>query len=137
VRQHDGTEALNRARELRRNATEAEDRLWYHLRSRRLANFKFRRQVWIGPFIADFLCMDAMLIVEVDGSQHIDEAAYDDSRTAFLANKGYRVIRVWNNDVMQRMDGVLAAILDALTGVPSPSHASHGSLPLPVGERGK
>lgn len=137
MRQHDGTEALNRARELRRDATEAEDRLWYRLRSRRLGNFKFRRQVWIGPFIVDFLCMDARLVVEVDGSQHLDDAAYDDNRTAFLATKGYRVIRVWNNDVMQRMDGVLAAILDGLTRVPSPSHASHGPLPLPVGERGK
>jgi very-short-patch-repair endonuclease len=137
VRQRDGTEALNRARELRRDATEAEDRLWYRLRSRRLGDFKFRRQVWIGPFIADFLCMDAMLVVEVDGSQHIDDVAYDDDRTAFLATKGYRVIRVWNNDVMQRMDGVLAVILDGLTRVPSPSHASHGPLPLPVGERGK
>ncbi|MGC5798330.1 endonuclease domain-containing protein [Sphingomonas sp. NFX23] len=137
MRQRDGTEALNRARELRRDATEAEDRLWYRLRSRRLGDFKFRRQVWIGPFIADFLCMDAMLVVEVDGSQHIDDVAYDDDRTAFLATKGYRVIRVWNNDVMQRMDGVLAVILDGLTRVPSPSHASHGPLPLPVGERGK
>jgi very-short-patch-repair endonuclease len=137
VRQHDGTEALDRARGLRRDATEAEDRLWYHLRSRRLGNCKFRRQVWIGPFIADFLCMDAMLVVEVDGSQHIDNVAYDDSRTAFLANKGYRVIRVWNNDVMQRMDGVLAAILDGLTRVPSPSHALHGPLPLPGGARVK
>ncbi|MES3099667.1 endonuclease domain-containing protein [Sphingomonas faeni] len=137
MRQHDGTEALNRARELRRDATEAEDRLWYRLRSRRLGNFKFRRQVWIGPFIVDFLCMDAMLVVEVDGSQHIEDVAYDDARTAFLATKGYRVIRVWNNDVMQRMDGVLAAILHRLTRVPSPSHALHGPLPLPVGEKGK
>ena len=137
MRQRDGTEALDRARGLRRNATEAEDRLWYQLRSRRLGNFKFRRQVCIGPFIADFLCMDARLVVEVDGSRHNDDLVYDDSRTAFLATKGYRVIRVWNNDVMQRMDGVLAAILYGLTGVPSPSHALHGPLPLPVGEKGK
>jgi very-short-patch-repair endonuclease len=137
VRQHDGTEALDRARQLRREATEAEIRLWQNLRSRRLADFKFRRQVWIGPFIADFLCMDAMLVVEVDGSQHIGDVAYDADRTAYLANKGYRVIRVWNNDVMQRMDGVLAAILSALSNVPSPSHASHGPLPLPAGERAK
>ena len=137
MRQKDGTEALNRARQLRREATEAEARLWQNLRSRRLADFKFRRQVWIGPFLADFLCMDARLVVEVDGSQHIDDAAYDADRTAYLANKGYRVIRVWNNDVMQRMDDVLAAILSALTDVPSPSHAAHGPLPLPVGERAK
>ena len=111
--------------------------MWYQLRSRRLGNFKFRRQVWIGPFIADFLCMDARLVVEVDGGQHVEDVAYDDRRTAFLATKGYRVIRVWNNDVMQRMDGVLAAILSALSNVPSPSHASHGPLPLPAGERAK
>ncbi|RXD05836.1 endonuclease domain-containing protein [Sphingomonas sp. UV9] len=122
---------------MRRDATEAETRLWQNLRSRRLANFKFRRPVWIGPFIADFLCMDAMLVVEVDGSQHIGDVAYDADRTAYLANKGYRVIRVWNNDVMQRMDGVLDAILSALSSVPSPSHASHGPLPLPVGEKAK
>ena len=111
--------------------------MWQHLRGRRLGNHKFRRQVWIGPFVADFLCMDVMLVVEVDGSQHIGDATYDADRTAYLANKGYRVIRVWNDDVMQRMDGVLAAILSALSSVPSPSHASHGPLPLPVGERAK
>jgi len=137
VRKHDGTEALDRARKLRRDATEAEALLWQNLRSRRLGDFKFRRQAWIGPFIADFICMDAMLIVEVDGNQHGDAIAYDDARTAFLASKGYRVIRVWNNDVTQRMDGVLAAILSALSDVPSPSHASHGSLPLPAGERAR
>ena len=136
MRQKDGTEALNRARQLRREATDAEARLWQNLRSRRLADFKFRRQVWIGPFIADFLCMDAMLVVEVDSSQHIGDAAYDADRTAYLANKGYRVIRVWNNDVMQRMDDVLAAILSALGSVPSPAHpaAPGGPLPLPHGE---
>ncbi len=137
MRKHDGTEALDRARKLRRDATEAEALLWQNLRSRRLGDFKFRRQAWIGPFIADFICMDAMLIVEVDGNQHGDAIAYDDARTAFLASKGYRVIRVWNNDVTQRMDGVLAAILSALSDVPSPSHASHGSLPLPAGERAR
>ncbi len=139
MRKHDGTEALDRARQLRREATEAETRLWRHLRNRRLGNHKFRRQVWIGPFIADFLCMDAMLVVEVDGSQHIGDVAYDADRTAYLANKGYRVIRVWNNDVMQRTDDVLAAILSALGSVPSPSHpaAPGGPLPLPGGERGQ
>ena len=139
MRQKDGTEALDRARQLRRHATEAETRWWQNLRGRRLGNCKFRRQVWIGPFIADFLCMDAMLVVEVDGSQHIGDAAYDADRTAYLANKGYRVIRVWNNDVMQRTDDVLAAILSALGSVPSPSHpaAPGGPLPLPHGERAK
>ncbi len=139
MRRHDGIEALDRARRLRRHATEAETRWWQHLRGRHLGNHKFRRQVWIGPFIADFLCMDAMLVVEVDGSQHIGDVAYDADRTAYLANKGYRVIRVWNNDVMQRMVDVLAAILSALGSVPSPSHpaAPGGPLPLPHGERAK
>nr|WP_242008258.1 endonuclease domain-containing protein [Sphingomonas ginsenosidivorax] len=124
---------------MRRNATRAEALLWQHLRNRRLGDFKFRRQVWVGPFIADFLCMDAMLVVEVDGSQHLGDVAYDGNRTAYLTSKGYRVIRVWNNDVMQRMDDVLAAILSALGSVPSPSHpaAPGGPLPLPVGERGQ
>ncbi|MEG3164615.1 DUF559 domain-containing protein [Sphingomonas sp. PB2P19] len=137
MRKHDGTEALDRARQLRRDATEADARLlWQSLRGRRLGNHKFRRQVWIVPFIADLLCMDPMLVVEVDGSQHIGDVAYDADRTAYLANKGYCMIRVWNNDVMQRMDDVLAAILSALSSVPSPSHAAHVPLPLPNGERG-
>jgi very-short-patch-repair endonuclease len=137
MQQIDGTEALARVRELRRFGTDAEKRLWSSLRNRRLEGFKFRRQVWIGPFIADFLCAEAKLIVEADGSQHGDHADYDLRRDTVLQREGYRVLRFWNNDVVERLEDVLEAIRAALierVPVPSPSHAAHGPLPLPVGE---
>ena len=84
------------ARTLRREATEAEDRLWQELRGRRLDGIKFRRQVPVGRFVADFLCSDAMLIVEVDGSQHAGSMR-DDKRTAELNRLGFRVLRFWND----------------------------------------
>src|SRR5690349_4465532 len=108
MRQADGTEALERVRQLRRSSTEAEKLLWGYLRSRRLEGQKFRRQVWIGPYIADFLCVDAGLIIELDGSQHADRAAYDASRSAYLKERGLTVLRFWNNDVLSDIDAVLA-----------------------------
>jgi adenine-specific DNA-methyltransferase len=81
---------------------------------------KFRRQVWLGPFIADFFCADARLIVEVDGDSHADQAAYDDRRTKWLAAEGFRVVRVTNSDVMHNLDGVLEHIAAVL---PSPSQS--------------
>jgi len=133
----DGTEALSRSRSLRRSATEAEKILWRELRNRRLAGFKFRRQVWIGPFIADFACVEAKVVVEADGSQHSDHRQYDVRRDVYLRGEGYRVLRVWNNELMGNMDGVLEAIRHALLErVPSPSHSASasGPLPLPRGE---
>lgn len=131
----DGTDALSRSRELRKFATEAEKILWRELRSRRLEGFKFRRQFWIGPFIADFACVEGKLVVEADGSQHGTRRDYDVGRDAYLCGEGFRVIRVWNNEVTENLDGVLTAIRAALLErVPSPSHASHGPLPLPQGE---
>lgn len=100
------------ARHLRRDTTDAERLLWFHLRNRRLGDLKFRRQCPIGPFVADFLCADAGLIVEVDGSQHGEDA--DASRTHFLERRGYRVLRVWNHDVLVRTASVLESILAAL-----------------------
>ena len=136
MRKVDGTEALNRVRQLRRTMTEAEKLLWSHLRNRRLDGFKFKRQEWIGPFIADFLCMQAMLIVEVDGSQHGDHAGYDHDRDAYLKREGYRVLRVWNNEVTVDLEAVLIAIRAALSErVPSPSHAAAPRGPLPLPER--
>jgi very-short-patch-repair endonuclease len=117
--------------------TEAEKLLWSAIRDRRLEGFKFRRQMWIGSFIADFVCMEAKLVVEVDGSQHGERAGYDQARTKALAKEGYRVLRFWNNEVMGEMDGVLTAIRAALLDiVPSPSHSAspRGPLPLPPGE---
>jgi len=94
-------------------ATEAEKRMWRLLRSRRLAGFKFRRQVPIGTYVADFVCYDARLIIELDGSQHVD-SAHDRKRDAWLSDDGYRVLRVWNNDLTHNEAGVLEAIWAAL-----------------------
>jgi len=126
MRQVDGTEALARVRQLRRNATEAEKMLWQHLRGRSLEGHKFRRQVWIGPYIADFLCNEAALVVELDGSQHADSADYDAARSAYLEERGFRVLRFWNNDVLGDIDAVLIAIRAA---VPSPSHSLRERVP--------
>lgn len=103
------------ARRLRRDATEAENRLWTHLRNRQLAGWKFVRQLPVSGFYADFACREAMLIVEVDGSQHA-ESTYDATRTARLNAEGYRVLRFWNNEVLQETDSVLLAILEGLQG---------------------
>lgn len=108
-----------RPRQLRRNATDAENRLWYVLRNRSLGGWKFVRQFPVGPYIADFACREAALIVEIDGSQHADNEK-DLSRTTFLNSEGYGVLRFWNNEVMDNRDGVLEAILRTIDGSPSP-----------------
>jgi very-short-patch-repair endonuclease len=109
-----------RSRELRRNATDAEKLLWKALREK-LSNLKFRRQVPLGPYFADFVSHSARLIVEVDGGQHATAEDYDAARTAFLNDEGYRVIRFWNNDVTQNIEGVLATIASALPPHPPTS----------------
>lgn len=114
-----------RARELRRNATDAEKRLWALLRER-LPAAKFRRQVPIGPYFADFASHGSRLILEVDGGQH-DEAT-DAVRTAFLQGEGYHVVRFWNHDVMHNAQGVLAIIAAALTPHPPVAAATGPSL---------
>lgn len=137
MRKIDGTEALARVRKLRKEMTPAEKRLWSHLRNRGLEGFKFRRQDWIGPFVGDFVCWQARLIVEVDGSQHGEQVEYDRDRDDYLAREGFKVIRFWNNDVTGDLDAVLSSIrAHLLERVPSPSHApsARGSLPLPEGE---
>jgi len=93
--------------------TDAERKLWFALRDRRFTNFKFRRQVPVGPFIADFLCYDARLVIEVDGGQHA-ESVRDSRRDQWLAANNFRVLRFWNNDVLMNIEGVLTLILDAL-----------------------
>src|SRR3546814_238565 len=95
------------ARTLRQNATEAEQRLWHHLRAGRLEDHKFRRQAPIGRHIADFLCEKSRLIIELDGGQHADQAEADQRRTQSLESSGYTVLRFWNNDVLQNTQGVL------------------------------
>ena len=102
-----------RVRQLRRNATDAEMKLWFVVCDRRLAGYKFVRQISIGPYVADFLCRDRKLIVEVDGGQHA-ESASDQIRDAYLTSEGYSVLRFWNSDVLGNIDGVLQTILASL-----------------------
>jgi len=110
-RQPAGT--VTRARDLRRNGTEAEKRLWRALREA-FPNARFRRQVPVGPYFADFLSIGVQLIVEVDGGQHAEAADYDATRTRFLESQGYRVLRFWNNDVIANTEGVIAQIAVSL-----------------------
>jgi len=151
------TGAVPRARLLRRDATAAEKVLWRALREA-FPPIRFRRQVPVGPYFVDFLSFGARLIVEVDGGQHAEAVEYDARRTRFLEAQGYRVLRFWNNDVLENLEGVIETIAKSLslweregaaqrrkgeavsptqqTCPPSPSHdASHrGPLPLPMGE---
>jgi very-short-patch-repair endonuclease len=106
----------SRARAMRRSPTDAELRLWRLLRDRRLSGLKFRRQVPIGPYIVDFLCVGARLIIEADGSQH-GESGRDEARDAYLAAQGWNVLRFWNHDILQNRDMILDTIL-AKAGLP-------------------
>ena len=110
-------------RALRKNMTDAERRLWAVLRGRRFDDYKFRRQVAVGRYVADFICYEHRLIVEVDGSQH-DESARDKTRDAWLASQGFRMLRLWNRDVLLDTDGALLSILAALKEPPHPSGAA-------------
>jgi very-short-patch-repair endonuclease len=105
---------IERARILRVEATDAERKLWALLRGRRLAGVKFRRQVPIDRYYADFACVEAKVIVELDGGQHHDQADYDAARTETLLACGWSVIRFWNTDVMENADGVADTILAEL-----------------------
>ena len=114
------------ARSLRSRMTDAERILWYHLRARRLAGFKFRRQLVIEPYIVDFACIEAKLIVEADGGQHGEQENADAERTAFLNRSGYRVLRFWNHEILTDTDAVLERIHSALIESPHPT-ASPGA----------
>ena len=102
------------ARNLRRKMTDAERKLWHALRDRRLAGHKFRRQHPIGPYVADFYCEAKRLMVEVDGGQHTRRQQADAKRTKWLEARGYRVIRLWNSEVLTNLEGVQKVILEAL-----------------------
>ena len=123
---------VRRARTLRRNVTEAEKHLWQRLRALPLATSHFRRQATIGPYFADFACHTHRLVIELDGWQHGLElhSISDAKRDAYMASKGYRVLRFWNNEVMQNLDGVISAIADALSAplppTPDPSPPLRG-----------
>ena len=114
-----GVGALDTARRLRRNSTEAERVLWRHLRNRQLGGCKFRRQQPLGSYVVDFACFEKRLIVEVDGGHHDEQASQDAKRDDWLRSRGYRVLRFWNNQILGDVDSVKQAILDA-TAAPSP-----------------
>jgi lysyl-tRNA synthetase class 2 len=122
-----GKQDHTRERQLRRDQTEAERQLWERLRDRRLAGFKFRRQHRIGPYYADFVCAAAMLVVELDGSQHLEQVDSDAARTRFLESLGYRVLRFWNDEAMVSTEDVLDAIFKALR----PPHPAASQPPSP------
>ncbi len=100
-----------RAKDLRRDQTPAERQLWACLRGKQLGGFRFRRQHPIGPFIVDFCCLSPRLAIEIDGDSHAEQVEYDESRTAYLEECGYAVIRFTNQDVQRRLEGVLGEIM--------------------------
>jgi very-short-patch-repair endonuclease len=109
------------AKTLRGQQTREELRLWYLLRGRRFSRYKFRRQHVVGNYILDFACCEARLAIELDGGQHLQQEAYDQQRTEWLALKGWRVLRFWNNELNQDEEAVLRKIFDTLqTLLPSP-----------------
>ena len=115
-----------RQRELRRNATEVEKRLWSRLRNRQLDGIKFRRQTPIGRYIVDFVSESEKLIVELDGGQHAQQTEADAERTQALEAMGYIVIRFWNNEVIENIDGVLMEILNTARSAKPLSHGERG-----------
>jgi len=119
----------SRARSLRREMTDAERLLWRNLRSRSFEGHKFRRQVVIEPYIVDFACLDARLIIEADGGQHDEQREDDAERTERLEKMGYRVLRFWNHEILKELESVLEQIRLALNDIPSPQ-------PLSLRERG-
>jgi len=105
-----------RARKLRRDLTDAERKLWWHLRRLPIERSHFRRQATIGPFFADFACHEQRLVIEVDGAQHNEpeNVVRDAERSIYLQSHGYRILRFWNNDVLKNINGVMEAILAAM-----------------------
>ncbi len=123
------TTVLDNAKELRQHQTDAEQRLWYHLRAHRLMGLKFKRQKPVGRYIVDFICMEQKLIIELDGGQHASQEQYDQQRDHWLREQDFAVMRFWNHDVMQRLDDVLEQIRLAVVP-PSPP------APLPLAGEG-
>jgi very-short-patch-repair endonuclease len=123
--------AVTNARALRLQSTDAERRLWSHLRRKQIEGVRFRRQFPLGRYIVDFACFDARLIVEVDGGQHAAQQEADQKRQQWLATQGYKVIRFWNNDVLANTEAVVGEIQRAVIGrrahpPPSPSRRGRG-----------
>ena len=117
------------AKQMRKNATDAEKLLWRHLRAKQVDNFKFRRQEQIGRYIVDFVCYEKQLVIEADGGQHAVEKEKDEVRTAWLNSQGFHVLRFWNNMILTNPKGVIEEIERYLL-TPSP-------WPSPTGGEGK
>jgi very-short-patch-repair endonuclease len=115
-----------RAQELRNSATPAECKLWTHLNRRQVAGTKFSRQMPIGPFICDFVSRSARLVIELDGGQHDENEGRDQSRTAYIEGMGYRVIRFWNNEVLESIEYVVSRIEQMLVDAPPPTPPASG-----------
>lgn len=111
-------------RKLRRNMTDAELRLWRSLRGRQIDGFKFRRQHPFEDYILDFVCLEAMLVIEVDGGQHASNATADEARTKNLNGAGFRVLRFWNDEILCDIEAVRESIWKALNEDPSPPQSS-------------
>jgi very-short-patch-repair endonuclease len=120
------------ARKLRNNLTDAEKHLWYYLRNKNLEGLKFRRQVILGKYIVDFICFEKRLIIEVDGGQHVDNKQSDIVRDAWLGSQGFRVLRFWNNEVLENRDGVILKILSVLQPPPPPGSSPGQALAPPA-----
>ena len=110
----DNPALYQRAKAMRQEMSKAEAKLWQHLRVGRLNGYKFRRQQPIGNYIVDFMCVTPKLIIEADGRQHTEQAAYDHARTAHLNSLGFTVLRFWNHEILQQTNDVLAEILRVL-----------------------
>jgi adenine-specific DNA-methyltransferase len=122
------------AKVLRKQMTDAERRLWRHLRNRGLGGWKFKRQYPVGPYIVDFICVEKNVVIEVDGGQHAENEEMDLQRSAYLNKMGYTVLRFWNNEVLQETEAVLEAIFALLADTDKNSPSPRPSPPL--GERG-
>jgi very-short-patch-repair endonuclease len=105
---------LDNAKALRRNLTDAEQKLWYHLRAHRFVGRKFKWQKPLGCYVVDFVCLEEKLIIELDGGQHAESVAYDQERDSWLRSQGYTVLRFWNNELLNEMESVLEKIRLAL-----------------------
>jgi very-short-patch-repair endonuclease len=108
----------SRARQLRKNPTDAERLIWQKLRFWQVDGCKFRRQQPLGNYIVDFVCLEKRLIIEVDGGQHAEDANYDTDRDAWLRNQSFVILRFWNNDVLKNIDGVMEVIVKKLQSTP-------------------
>ena len=120
-----------RARDLRRNLTDVEKILWYWLRRKNIHNARFRKQAPLGKYIVDFVCYDPKLIIELDGGQHSLQHSYDKKRDAWLEGEGFEVMRFWNNEVVENVEGVLGAVMERLSALRVPPLPN----PPPLGGR--